>query len=205
MATDLSLRNQLLLEMVSGRRDRFGAFVEEFEQNIVNKRLRWEESIVDTSQASLSKVSKQILASLEDDSKRPLASKELARFEMGPIHSCSTVIETCFRETVICKQQLSNAESEREATLGEIDKLKQEVELARTLPKDEVERLAKECNKLPSKRQTDLTIQLVQEEMTKLTAEREKLRKILQSRKEKLVTVAQALEEYRQHATESIE
>src|SRR5688572_3258717 len=116
---DLALRNQLLLAMVNGRRDKFVTFVEEFEQNIVNKRLRWEESVVDSSQASLAKVAKSVVASFEDDLQRPIASRELARLEMGPIYSCSTVIETCLRETTTCKQQLSQAESERESTLGE--------------------------------------------------------------------------------------
>jgi len=200
MAQTDQLRRSLLAA-TSGRRDGtpgFVQFADEFEQNVVNKRLRIGESVVDTAQPSLVKVARAVMSSGNDDSKRQAAVREIVRYEVGPLRTNSAIIETCERETKLYNEQLTDLEAKRQATLRDIERLKTEVADAKTYPRDEVEKLAKACNKLPTKAQHDQTVQNTRAEIARLKQQREKLRLVLDARKIKLGQLAQVLEEFRE-------
>jgi len=196
----MSFRRQLLAKS-SGRREGTQALNElneEFEQQVVNKRLRIGESVVDVTQPSLLKVAKTVIAAIKDVSKRDAAANELIRFEVGPFQTCKAVIASCERETVISNNQLADLEKDRETTLVDIQRLKVHLVEAKTFPRAEVEKLAKECNTLPSKAQTEESIKIVKLELSRLGSESERLQALIEKRKSGVLKLAKALEELRE-------
>lgn len=181
----MSLREKLLATAAASAKQDPAKFAEEFQQEVVNKRLRWEESVVDATQPSLARTAKAIIAATKDDSTRDAAVRELVRFELGPLASCSTVIETCVRETEIYTQQMARAKTEREAALKEVARLRQDIESAKSLSKTEIEKWAKECERLASKKLIEGALIPHRDELARVNGEIEKVNAVLHARKQR--------------------
>lgn len=188
-----------LLQRISNKRDTeeaFVRFVDDFQDKIVSKRLILGESIVDTSQPSLIKVTKACLSSTNEE-----ALKELYRFELGPISNSLNILSSCEKEKLILQEQISQIENTISTTLVDIDRLKRELQEAKTYPKEKVESMAKECQSLPSNSQLQAEKESIKIEIKKLEEEKLKLKDAVEKRKQSITRLAQVLEQVREEAS----